>query len=97
MNHCWLAMGPGSLVVLMLVVVHQDDAVGVGGDGFQVIVAGGHGHVDVEAKIARMHLGIEGLNESEVSRLVSVGKAFEVKRNAAIGRISSEKAHDLLE
>ena len=53
MNHGWLAIGPGIAGGLVLVVVHQDDAVGVGGDVLQVVVAGGNGHVDVEAQIAR--------------------------------------------
>ena len=89
--------GPGIAGGLVLVVVHQHDAVGVGGDGFQVAVAGGDGHVDIEAQIARVHLGIKRLNEAQVGRILIVGDAFNVERKAAIDRVSGEKAHDLLE
>ena len=97
MNHGWLAIGPGIAGGLVLVVVHQHDAVGVGGDGFQIAVAGGDGHVDVEAEIARMHLGVKRLNEAQVGGIGIVGNAFDVEREAAIGRVCDEEAHDLLE
>ena len=94
-----LLAGDGSRIagVLVLVVVHQNNAVGAGRDGLQILVAGGHGHVDVKAKVARVHLRVERLNELEISRLIRVGEAFKVERNAAIGRVGGEKAHDLLE
>ena len=94
-----LLAGDGSRIagVLVLVVVHQDNAVGVGRDGLQILVAGGYGHVDVKTKIARVHLRVERLNELKVRRLICVGEAFEVERNAAIGRVGGEEAHDLLE
>ena len=89
--------GPGIAGGLVLVVVHQHNAVGVGGDGFQVAVAGGDGHVHIEAQIARVHLGIKRLDKAQVGGVRIVGDAFDVERKAAIDRVSGEKAHDLLE
>ncbi len=85
-NHSWLAMGPGSLVDLVLVVVHQHNAVGVGGNLLQVVVVDRGRGIDVEAQIARMQVGVELLDEAQVIRVGVVGQAFNVQREAAIDR-----------
>ena len=49
----------------MLVVVHEHDCVGVGGELFSSSDEAAR-DVDVEAEVARMEIGIELLNEGEI-------------------------------
>jgi hypothetical protein len=75
---------------------HENDAVGIGGDGLEVVVAGGYGGVDIEAEIAGTHVLIERLDEAEVGGTVFVGDAFNIERESSIDGIRGEQAHDLL-
>ena len=86
--------GDGARIAIdfMLVVVHEHDAVGVGGDLLEGCVVGAGRNGDKEAQIARMHLGVEFLDEVEIGRSVVVGQALKVQREAVIGGKSAEKA-----
>jgi len=64
----------------VLVVVHQDKAIGVGGNAFQVLVGGGDHGVDVEAEIARMQVGVKLADEADIAGRGIVGQAFDVER-----------------
>ena len=44
--------GAGLRIHIVLVVVHEHNTVGVGGDHLQLVGRGGDGHVDVEVKVA---------------------------------------------
>ena len=88
--------GTGIAGGLVLVVVHQDDAVGVGGNPGEVGVGGGDRSIDIEAEVARVQIGVELLDEGEVGLGGVVGEAFKVERKAAIDRICGEKANNLL-
>ena len=88
--------GAGLALDLVLVVVHQNDAVGVGGDLPEIVVGGQHLGVDVEAQIARVQVGIERLNKAQIGRTGLVGQIFNVQREAAIGRKGGKEAKDLL-
>src|ERR1039458_3287085 len=72
--------GAGTACNLVLVVVHEDDAVGVGGNQLEIVVGDGNDGVDVEAEVARVHVGIELLNKAQVGRVGVVGEAFKVQR-----------------
>ena len=88
--------GAGIAGGLMLVVVHQDDAVGVGGDLLEVGIGGGDRGVDVEAQAARMQVPVELMDEGQIGGRGFVGKALKIERKAAISRVRGEKADDLL-
>jgi len=76
----------------VLVVVHEDDAVGVGGDLLEFVVRGGDGGVDVEAQVARVEVGVELLDEADVGRLGAVRQALEIEREAVVRRIAARNA-----
>ncbi len=88
--------GSGIAGGLVLIVVHENDAVGIRGDALEIAVAGGYGGVDIEPEIAGAHVLIERLDEAQVGGTVFVGDAFNIEREAAIDGIRGEKAHDLL-
>ena len=79
----------------MLVVVHEDDAVRVGGDLAEGGIGGGGGSVDVEAEVARVHVGVELMDEAQVGREGVAGKAFKVQRKAVIDGERCEQANQL--
>ncbi len=89
--------GAGIAVGLMLVVVHQQQAVGVVGDELQVPLVVAYGDVDVEAQIARMEVVVDGSDERLIAGLGVGGNGFKVEREAAIAGIGGEEAVDLLE
>jgi hypothetical protein len=78
--------GAGLALDLVLVVVHQNDAVGVGGNLPEIVVGGQDLGVDVQPQIARVQVGIESLQEAHIRRAGFVGQVFDVQREAAIGR-----------
>ena len=61
----------------------------------EVGVGGGDGRVDVEAQVARVHVGVELLDEAQIGRGGAFRETFEVQREAAIDRKCGEKANDL--
>ena len=87
---------PRFAVGLVLVVVHQHNAVGVGGDQLELVVRASSSHVDIKPQIARVHAGIQFLNEGQVSRFCVVVEAFDVQRKAGIVRKCSEEPENLL-
>src|ERR1039458_3551250 len=87
--------GTGIAGGLVLIVVHEDDPVGVGGDEFEIGVGGGDGGVDPETEVAGVQFGIKLLDEAHISRGSDVGKAFKVERETAIGGICGEEAKNL--
>ena len=62
---------PGIARRLVLVVVHQHNAVGVGRDLLQIVVIGGGRHVDIKAQIARVQSAVELLDKGQVRRIAS--------------------------
>ncbi len=89
-------MGPGSLAVV-LVVVHQQQAVGVVGDELQIPVGVADGRVDVEAQVAGMEVVVECGEESAEAGLRLGGDLLEVDGEAAIAGVGGEKGIDLLD
>ncbi len=71
--------GTGFGVGLVLVIVHEQQAVGVVGEELHIEVVVGDGNVDVEAEIAGMEVVVESFDESVEARLGLVGYFFEVE------------------
>ena len=92
----------GVAVDFVLVVVHEQNAIGVGGDKLQVIIPCGERNVDIKPKIARVHIGVEFPDEAQVCLIRVVGQVFDVQREAGIDPLAfgpfecGEKADDLL-
>ena len=84
--------GAGTAVGLVLVVVHQQQAVGVVGDELQVEVVVADGSVDVEAQIARLEVGVERGDQRVVAGLRVGRNLLEVEREAAIAGVGGEEA-----
>ena len=63
---------------------------------FRSVGRGGGGHVDVEAKVARVQVGVELLNEGEIGGAGIVVEIFDVERKAVIAGKCGEEAQDLL-
>ena len=80
----------------MLVVVHEDNGVGVVRDFLQLLGRGGRGHVDVETQVARMEIGIEFLDEGEIERLGIFIQIFKIERKSVILGEGSEETAQLL-
>src|SRR6185437_13416318 len=55
--------GTGLRAGLVLVVVHEDDAVGVVSNEAECVFGGADGNVDVRAEIARMEVGVDSGDE----------------------------------
>ena len=79
--------GAGVGVDLVLVVVHQEQAVGVVGDELEVEVVVADGGVDVEAEIAGVEVVVERGDEGLVAGLGRGGDALEVEGEAAVGGV----------
>ncbi len=88
--------GAGIAGGLMLVVVHQDDAVGVGRDLLQIVVRFGDGCIDIEVEMARVQIGIELPDKAHITRVGIIGKTFKIERQAVIDGVGREELKDLL-
>jgi len=87
--------GAGVAGGLVLVVVHENNAVGVGGNRLQVGIGRGNGGVDVEPQVTGMEVAVELLDKGQIGRYGVVGKALKIERKAAIHRIRSEELANL--
>ena len=81
---------------LMLPVVHQDEAVGVGGEELEVELAGVDGNVDVELEVVLLEVGIKRLGEQAIGGLGIGREGLEVERQATIAGVGGEELVDLL-
>ncbi len=88
--------GAGFGAGLVLAVVHQDEAVGVGGEELEIEAAGVDGDVDVEPQVARVEVGVEGCGEQAVGGLRVGGEGLEVECEAAIAGVGGEELIDLV-
>ena len=81
-GHEPILAGDGSGIArdLVLVVVHEHNAVGVGGNALQGVVIGGDQSADVKPQIAGMQVGIEFLDEVQINRSGAFRQVFQVQR-----------------
>jgi len=82
---------------LMLVVVHQDESIGVGREERHVEVGIFNGHVDIEAEIAGVEVVVKSLDELLEAGLSGGGNVLEVQREAAVACIGGEEGVDLVD
>ena len=87
--------GTGIARHLVLVVIHQDNAVGVGGNLLQVGVRRGDCGVDPQSEVVCMQIYNELMDEAEVGGIGIVRKAFKIQRKTAIDRIRGEEPENL--
>ena len=87
--------GAGVARGLVLVVVHQDNSIGVRGNGLEIGVGSGYSGVHVKAQLQRLKIPIELVDEGEVCGSGLVGQALKVEREAAIGGERRKESHDL--
>ena len=71
--------GAGIAGGLVLVVVHQDDAVGVFGDCFEIGIGSCNSGVDEEMYVQRMQVAVQLTDEGQVGRSGVVGQAFKIE------------------
>src|ERR1019366_7765920 len=76
--------GAGRTVHLVLVVVHEQNTVGVGGNQLEIGVFVGDCCIDIKAQVERMHVRIEFLDEAEVGLVRIVGQVFDVQREPGV-------------
>ncbi len=90
--------GTGCGVGLMLVVVHEDDAVGVLGEELEVDVVDAYdGNVDVKLEFAGVEVGVEGLDELVVAGSGVGWEALEVEGEAAVAGVGGQELVGLLD
>ncbi len=89
--------GAGAGVDLVLIVVHQEQAVGVVGHELEVEVVVADGGVDVEAEIAGVEVVVEGGDEGLVAGLGRGGDALEVEGEAAVAGVLGQQGVGLFD
>ncbi len=75
----------------MFVVVHEEEAVGVGGEKAEIEVGVADGSADVEAQVACVEVLIERGDQGLIAGLAGKWDLLEVQREAAIAGVGGEK------
>ena len=82
--------------LLVLVVVHQQQAIGVVRHVLQIKAVVAHRRVDIQFQVALLEVLIERGEQCHVSRLCLVGYLLEVQRDSTIAGARGEELVDLL-
>ena len=88
---------PWSASRLVLVVVHQQKAVGVVRHELQIEAVVAHRCVDIQLQVARLEVLVERGEQRHVARPRLVGNLLEVQRNPTVAGVGGEKLVDLLD
>ena len=68
----------------------------MGGEELEIEATGVDGDIDVEAQVAGMEVGVEGLGELAVGGLGVGREGLEVQREAAVAGVGGEELIDLV-
>ncbi len=82
---------------LVLIVVHQQETVGVVGHVLQIEAVVAHRRVDIQFQVALLEVLVERGEQRHVSRLCLVGYLLEVQRDSTIAGACGEELVDLLD
>ncbi len=83
--------GAGDGGILMLTEIHEDDAVGMGGEEGEVVAGVADGNADVELEAATVEVGGEGLDEGAVGRESGRGNFLKAENEAAIASVGGHQ------